>query len=101
METLIIQYDILIKEKLMKLLSTFSEKELEIIGKDEKSEQIRKELHEDYDYMVREDAEFYNHDDAIEQLKKLREEKTNKITCTDCNYLHQLHQSAPTSPNFP
>ena len=49
METLIIQYDILIKEKLMKLLSTFSEKELEIIGKDEKSEQIRKELHEDYD----------------------------------------------------
>ncbi|UOE42300.1 hypothetical protein MTP09_06595 [Chryseobacterium suipulveris] len=49
METLIIQYDILIKEKLMKLLSTFSVKELEIIGKHEKSEQIRKELHEDYD----------------------------------------------------
>lgn len=74
METLIIQYDILIKEKLLKLLNTFSEKELEIIGKDEKSTQIRKELQEDYDYMVREDAEFYNHDDAIEQLKKWREE---------------------------
>ncbi|KMQ72518.1 hypothetical protein SDC9_111489 [bioreactor metagenome] len=74
METLIIQYDILIKEKLLKLLSTFSEKELEIIGKDEKSTQIGKELQEDYDYIVREDAEFYNHDDAIEQLKKWREE---------------------------
>ena len=72
METLIIQYNQSIKEKLMKILNTFSKSELEIVESSEGFEKLKREVQEDYAYMVSEDAEFLNYEEAKEVLGKLR-----------------------------
>lgn len=72
METLIIQYNQSIKEKLMKILNTFSKSELEIMESSEGFEKLKREVQEDYAYMVSEDAEFLNYEEAKEELGKLR-----------------------------
>jgi len=72
METLIIQYNQSIKEKLMKILNTFSKSELEIMESSEGFEELKREVQEDYAYMVSEDAEFLNYEEAKEELGKLR-----------------------------
>ena len=72
METLIIQYNQSIKEKLMKILNTFSKSELEIVESSEGFEELKREVQEDYAYMVSEDAEFLNYEEAKEVLGKLR-----------------------------
>lgn len=72
METLIIQYNQAIKEKLMKILNTFSKSELEIVESSEEFEKLKREVQEDYAYMVSEDAEFLNYEEAKEELGKLR-----------------------------
>ncbi len=72
METLIIQYNQSIKEKLMKILNTFSKSELEIVESSEGFEKLKREVQEDYAYMVSEDAEFLNYEEAKEELGKLR-----------------------------
>lgn len=72
METLIIQYNQSIKEKLMKILNTFSKSELEIMESGEGFEELKREVQEDYAYMVSEDAEFLNYEEAKEELGKLR-----------------------------
>lgn len=72
METLIIQYNQAIKEKLMKILNTFSKSELEIVESSEGFEKLKREVQEDYAYMVSEDAEFLNYEEAKEELGKLR-----------------------------
>ncbi|HMU06923.1 MAG TPA: hypothetical protein PKC37_03370 [Kaistella sp.] len=72
METLIIQYNQSIKEKLMKILNTFSKSELEIVESSEEFEKLKREVQEDYAYMVSEDAEFLNYEEAKEELGKLR-----------------------------
>ena len=72
METLIIQYNQSIKEKLMKILNTFSKSELEIMESGEEFEKLKREVQEDYAYMVSEDAEFLNYEEAKEELGKLR-----------------------------
>lgn len=72
METLIIQYNQSIKEKLMKILNTFSKSELEIVESSEGFEELKREVQEDYAYMVSEDAEFLNYEEAKEELGKLR-----------------------------
>lgn len=74
METLIIQYNQSIKEKLLKLLSTFSKSELEIIENNPEFQKLRAEAQEDYAYMVREDAQFFDVKEAKEELRRLREE---------------------------
>ena len=72
METLIIQYNQAIKEKLMKILNTFSKSELEIVESSEEFEKLKREVQDDYAYMVSEDAEFLNYEEAKEELGKLR-----------------------------
>ena len=72
METLIIQYNQSIKEKLMRILNTFSKSELEIVESSEEFEKLKREVQEDYAYMVSEDAEFLNYEEAKEELGKLR-----------------------------
>ena len=72
METLIIQYNQAIKEKLMKILNTFTKSELEIVESSEEFEKLKREVQEDYAYMVSEDAEFLNYEEAKEELGKLR-----------------------------
>ena len=72
METLIIQYNQSIKEELMKILNTFSKSELEIMESSEGFEKLKREVQEDYAYMVSEDAEFLNYEEAKEELGKLR-----------------------------
>ncbi len=72
METLIIQYNQSIKEKLLKILNTFSKSELEIVESSEGFEKLKREVQEDYAYMVSEDAEFLNYEEAKEELGKLR-----------------------------
>ena len=72
METLIIQYNQAIKEKLMKILNTFSKSELEIVESSEGFEKLKREVQEDYAYMVSEDAEFLNYEEAKEELGKRR-----------------------------
>ena len=72
METLIIQYNQAIKEKLMKILNTFSKSELEIVESSEGFEKLKREVQDDYAYMVSEDAEFLNYEEAKEELGKLR-----------------------------
>lgn len=72
METLIIQYNQSIKEKLMKILNTFSKSELEIVESSEGFEKLKREVQEDYAYMVSEDAEFLNYEEAKRELLKLR-----------------------------
>ena len=74
METLIIQYNQSIKEKLLKLLSSFSKSELEIIEDNPYFEKMRTEAQEDYAYMIREDAQFFDVEEAKEELRRLREE---------------------------
>ena len=72
METLILQYNQSIKEKLLKILNTFSKSELEIVESSEGFEKLKREVQEDYAYMVSEDAEFLNYEEAKEELGKLR-----------------------------
>ena len=60
------------KEKLMKNLNTFSKSELEIVESSEEFEKLKREVQEDYAYMVSEDAEFLNYEEAKEELGKLR-----------------------------
>ena len=72
METLIIQYNQSIKEKLMKILNTFSKSELEIVENSKGFEQLKREAQEDYAYMVSEETEFFNYEEAKRELLKLR-----------------------------
>lgn len=74
METIILQYNQDIKEKLMKFLETFSKKELKIIEeKNERFEAAKAEIHADYETSLQPDAVFY----TIEEAEKMLEESIN------------------------
>ncbi|TDX84420.1 hypothetical protein [Epilithonimonas xixisoli] len=71
METLTLQYNQAIKEELLKVLEKFSKKDLEIIDENPKFDQVREELHADYEYTKRPDAVFY----SIDEVEKMFEDE--------------------------
>ena len=70
METITIHFKKSVKEKLLNFLATFSENELEVSSENFEFEKAKKELHKDYEYSKREDAEFYTVNEAREMLNK-------------------------------
>ncbi|MNK24091.1 hypothetical protein D3C87_423940 [compost metagenome] len=70
METLTLQYNHAIKEELLKVLEKFSKNDLEIID-EKKFDQVREELHKDYEYTKRPDAVFY----SIDEVEKMFEDE--------------------------
>ena len=76
METITLQYNQAIKEKLMNFLESFSKKELKIIEeKDERFEATKAELHADYEASLKPDAVFY----TVEEAEKMLEESINSL----------------------
>ena len=76
METITLQYNQDVKEKLMKFLETFSKKELKIIEeKDERFEKAKVEVHRDYEASLKPDAVFY----SVEEAEKMLEESINSL----------------------
>lgn len=76
METITLQYNQDIKEKLMKFLETFSKKELKIIEeKNERFEKVKAEVYADYEASKQPDAVFY----TVEEAEKMLEESINSL----------------------
>ena len=76
METITLQYNQDVKEKLMKFLETFSKKELKIIEEnDERFEKTKAEVHRDYEASLKPDAVFY----SVEEAEKMLEESVNSL----------------------
>lgn len=71
METLTLQYNQAIKEELLKVLEKFSKKDLEIIDEKSRFDQVREELHKDYEYTKRPDAVFH----SIDEVEKMFEDE--------------------------
>lgn len=72
METIILQYNQDVKEKLMKFLETFSKKELQIIDeKDERFERAKAEVHGDYRAYKNNETEFMSLDEFEERLNAM------------------------------
>lgn len=71
METLTLQYNQAIKQELLKVLEKFSKKDLEIIDNNSKFDQVKEELHKDYEYTTRPDAVFY----SIDEVEKMFEDE--------------------------
>lgn len=70
METLRIDYNKSIKEKLLEFLATFPAKDLEIVPEDEAFIKARKEVLEDYKYAKSKGAEFFTVNEVREMLNK-------------------------------
>lgn len=76
METITLQYNEAVKEKLMKFLENFSNKELKIIeDKGEHFERAKAEVHADYEASLKPDAVFY----TVEEAEKMLEESINSL----------------------
>lgn len=72
METITLQYDQSVKEKLMNFLETFSNKELKIIDeKEEAFERAKAEVHRDYLAYKNNETEFMSLDEFEEKLNAI------------------------------
>lgn len=72
METITLQYNQAVKEKLMKFLETFSKKELQIIEeKDERFEKAKAAVHRDYLAYKNNETEFMSLDEFEERLNAI------------------------------
>lgn len=72
METITLQYNQDVKEKLMKFLETFSKKELKIIDeKDERFERAKAEVQRDYLAYKNNETEFMSFDEFEEKLNAI------------------------------
>lgn len=73
METITLQYNQDVKEKLMKFLETFSKKELKIIEeKDERFEKAKAEVHRDYLAYKNNETELMELDEFEEKLNAMK-----------------------------
>lgn len=72
METITLQYNQAVKEKLMKFLETFSKKELQIIDeKEERFERAKAEIQRDYLAYKNNETEFMSFDEFEEKLNAI------------------------------
>ena len=77
METIRIQFQPKLKEKILKLLNSFSEVEVQIIFEDAAFEENRKRVQESYEKLMNGTETFYTIEEASESLDKTISEYEN------------------------